>query len=527
MIKRIIALFCSVVILVTCFASCKKEDATNKFFAYGITEMPQYFDPQIVESVSEKMIAVNTFDGLFKLDENNTPIKCAVKDYNVSSDGLVYTFYLHENMQYFISSDVEELLEEKSTTINKNVTAEDFAFGIIRALLPETDAPDFELLSTIKNAEKIHNGELSSSEAGVKVINNYTLEITLERKDNNFLYALTQPVSFPCNQQFFEITAGRYGLDEEYIISNGGFYLSSISEEKNVIINNNTEYNGAFSPIPSGVGFYLNTTTLDIAKKVDDGTYDAGFFTSDEEKDELGRGVVKTELPNKTCSLVFNMADETMQNNALRTGLVSCVDVSVITENPLKSVLPSYYSVDNSKIETISYNIKNARNNMVKAFEELKIKTLDIEIICTSKYEDTAKALVSNWQKNIGVELNGIVTVLEETDFNKRIASDDFDMAICSLTIDSNNPAEFLSMFTTDNELNVMNYSSDEFNRLVNELKVSPNNEKAVYCQSYLLKNAIVLPLFEETTTYAVHKDTSGIYFSGDSSNMYFYKAQK
>lgn len=527
MIKRIIALFCAVIMILTCFASCKKEDTTNKFFACGITEMPQHFDPQIVESVSEKMIAVNIFDGLFKLDENNTPVKCAVKDYKISADGLVYTFYLRDDMQYYISDDVTDFLEEKGTTINKNVTARDFAFGITRALLPETQAPDFELLSAIKNAKKIHNGELGSNEAGVKVINDYTLEITLQRKDVNFLYALTQPVSYPCNQQFFELTAGRYGLDEEYIISNGGFYLLSISEDKNVVINKNTEYNGAFSVLPSGVGFYLNTTTLDIAKKVDDGTYDVGFFYADEDKEELGRSVVKTELNNIACSLVFNMADKTIQNNNLRTGLVSCVDISLVTDNPLKSVLPSYYNIDNSKIESLSYNIDIARSSMLKAFDELKIKTLDIEIICTSKYENTAKALVNNWQKNIGVELNGIVTVLEDADFNKRIASDDYDMAICSLTVDSNNPSEFLSMFTTDNDLNVSNYDSDEFNRLVNDLKVSPTNEKTVYCQSYLLKNAVVLPLFEEATTYAVHKDSSGIYFSGDSSNMYFYKAQK
>lgn len=527
MIKRIVVLFCSVVMVLTCFASCKKEDTTNKFFAYGITQMPKHFDPQIAESVSEKMIAVNIFDGLFKLDENNAPVKCAVKDYKISADGLVYTFYLREDMSYHISDDVQDFLEEKSATINKNVTAQDFAFGIIRALLPETDAPDFELLSTIKNAEKIHNGELSSSEAGVKVINDYTLEITLQRKDANFLYVLTQPISFPCDKQFFELTSGRYGLDEEYIISNGGFYLSSISEEKNVVINKNAEYTGTFSSIPSGVGFYLNATTLDIAEKVDDGTYDVGFFYGDDEKQELGRSVVKTELENIACSLVFNMADETIQNNKLRTGLVSCINVSDIIENPLKSVLPSYYNIDNSKIETLSYNIDVARDNMIKAFDELKIKTLDIEILCTEKYEEIAKSLVNSWQKNIGVELNGIVTVLEETDFAKRIATDDFDVAICSLTVDSNNPSEFLSMFTTDNDLNISNYKSDEFDRLVNDLSVSPTNEKAVYCQSYLLKNAVVLPLHTETTTYAVHKGVSGIYFSGDSENLYFYKGQK
>ena len=527
MIKRIIALFCVLTMVLTCFASCKKEDTTNKFFAYGITEMPRYFDPQIAESVSEKIIAVNTFDGLFKLDENNTPQKCAVKDYKVSGDGLVYTFYLREDMKYYISDNVLLFLEEKGVTINQNITAEDFAFGIIRGLLPETDAPDYELLSAIKNAEEVHNGKMNSSEAGVKAINDYTLEITLQRKDVNFLYALTQPVSFPCDKQFFEITSGRYGLDEEYIISNGGFYLSSVSEEKNVIINKNEEYSGAFTPVPSGVGFYLNATTLDIAEKVDDGTYDVGFFTENESLAELGRSVVKNELHNIGCSLVFNMADETMQNIALRIGLVSCIDMSTVTDNPLKSVLPSYYNVNNEKLESLSYNIDTARSNMIKAFDELNIETLELEIICTAEYEDTAKDLVSNWQKNIGVELNGVVTVLEVNEFSKRIATDDFDMAICKMTVDSSNPADYLSIFTTDNEKNVMNYSSAEFDRLVKDLKVSPTNDKAVYCQSYLLKNAVILPLFEETTIYATHKNISGIYFSGDSENLYFHKGQK
>ena len=527
MFKKIIALFCAVVIVLTCFAACKKEDTTNKFFAYGITEMPRYFDPQIAESECERIIAVNTFDGLFKLDENNTPIKCAVKDYKTSQNGLVYTFYLHENMEYYISADVEAFLQEKGVTINKKVTAEDFAFGIIRGILPETDAPDYELLGAIKNAQEIHNGELNASEVGVKVINDYTLEITLSRKDKNFLYALTQPISFPCDKQFFELTAGRYGLDEDYIISNGGFYLSSISEDKNAIISKNTEYNGAFSVHPSGVGFYLNTTTFDIATKVNEGTYDVGFFTLDADKDELGRGVLKNELKNISCSLVFNMASKTMQNNALRTGLVSCVDVFSITDAPLKSVLPSYYNIEGNKIEALSYNTETARKSMQKAYSELKIETLDIEIICTKKYESTAKALVNNWQKNIGVELNGIVTVLDEKDFAKRIITDDFDMAIYSFSVNSSNPTSFLSIFTTDNESNIINYSSNEFDRLVNDLKISPSNEKIVYCQSYLLKNAIVLPLYEETTTYAVHKDVTGIYFSGSSSNLYFYKAQK
>ena len=83
---------------------------------------------------------------------------------------------LNEGLEVFANS---EDLEE---TIDTKVTAQDFAFGITRAILPETDSPGYDLLSTIKNAESVHNGTVSSTELGIKVLNDYTLEITLERK---------------------------------------------------------------------------------------------------------------------------------------------------------------------------------------------------------------------------------------------------------------------------------------------------------------------------------------------------------
>ncbi len=517
--------------IITCFSACT-DDEEGGTFNLAVNELPQHFDPQIADSVAERAIAVNIFDGLFKLDENGTPQKCAVKDYKVSDDGLTYTFTLYENMKYFVPSSAESLAEEKEVTITADVTAEDFAFGITRAILPETQAPDYELLSVIKNAEKVHKGEMSKENLGIRVVDSYTLEITLERKANDFLYALTQPVSYPCDEEFFNLTAGRYGLERKYIISNGAFYLSAVNEGKSVRIWNNSEYNGAFSALPQSVGFYLDTNESEVAKAVRKGDYDLGFFSSAEAIEELGRKTAQQALENIGISLIFNMADETLSNNILRTGLISCIDISDVTEKPLRTVVPSYYKVsgnalDGSAVESLSYNIDTARTNMIKAFEELKIDNLTVDILCTEKYENYAKAIVSCWQKNIGVELNGTVTVCEEADFNKKLYSGEFDTAICSMTIDSNSAAEYLSMFTADNAYNVLNYNSAEYDRIVEDLKINPTTEKAAYAQSYLLKNAVLLPICTENSVFAVAKDVNGIYFAGDSSNIYFYKGQK
>ncbi len=526
MFKKIISIFIASVLLVTCFAGCDNGEE-EIYLACAVGEMPRYFDPQVVSSTGEKIVAVNVFDGLFKLDENGEVQKCAVKDYMVSADGLTYTFYLKNDMKYYISDEVKDFLEDMEKTIEGKVTAKDFVFGIKRAVTPETNSPDFSLLSIIKNATSIHNGEMEIDQLGVRAIDDYTLEITLEQKKNDFLYALTQPVSYPCDEEFFNITNGRYGLDEEYIISNGSFYLSDIKENESVRFSKVSEYTGDYKALPTSVRLYVNSNEVDIAKKVDDKTYDVGFFVSEEAFDELGRKVQTKNLENITTALVFNMKKENLQNVKLRTGLVSSIDKSAIMENAVTNLVPSHYDFSGEKVEYLSFNIERARKNMVFAFEELKIDNLSVNILCTTEYEEIAKAIISNWQTNIGVELNGTITIVEDDEFNSKIQKGDFDIAIYNLTVDSDKSASFLSIFKTGNEKNVFGYSSEEYDRIIDDLNMNATKEKAVYCESYLLKNAVVLPLCYENTVFAVAKGTTGVYSAGDSSNIYFYKGQK
>ena len=522
MLKKIISILMVSVLIITCFSGCKKEEA-GEALACAISQMPNTFDPQIVSTTVERMIAVNIFDGLFKLDENGKPQKCMAVDYSVSSDGLVYTFKIQEDTYYYISTAAKKFIESKDATIEAKITAEDFAFGITRAILSETNSEYFELLSAVQNAEAVHNGAMGADSLGVHALDEYTLEITLSKPQKDFLYSLRQPVSFPCDEEFFELTGGRYGLAAKYIITNGGFYLSNVTEEKSVRIAKQNDYKGTYSAIPSAVGFYLNADSVKVADKLDKGDYDVGFFTDKEAIDEFGRKVQTQVLENISYSLVFNMSKDSFKNLSLRQGLVMGTKLS---DESVDRFIPAYFGVD-GKAERITYDANNAHNTMIKAFEELKIKNISVDILCTKDYEKTAKNIVNSWQGSIGVELNGTVTVVEDKEFNSKLSSGDFDLAICPVTVDSDKAVDFLSLFTSGNSQNVAKYSSEEYDRLWNELKNNETQENALLCESYLLKNAIVLPLSAENTVFAMAKGTSGIYFCGDQANLYFYKGQK
>ena len=522
MSKKILCILIAFVLLLTCLSGCSDDEEI--FLSCPINEMPQHFDPQIAKSQGEKIVAVNTFDGLFKLDENNQPQKCAVSDYKVSADGLVYTFYLNKDMKYYVSKSAQSFIEDMETEIEGKVTAEDFAFGRTRAILPETNSSGYELLSFIKNAENVHNGTMEASNLGIRVIDDYALEITLERKSDQFIYALSQPASYPCDEEFFNLTAGRYGLERKYIISNGAFYLSDIAENESVRFTNNTDYQGAFKGIATSVRLYVNTDEIDIAEKLNAKTYSVGFLSTNEAIGELNKKTTKTNLQNITSALIFNLSNEAMQNHNLRRGLIECVEMSAITENPVKSLIPSALKYNTDKSLVLGTDVNGAREKLKTAFKELKTDNLTVNILCTAEYENVAKNIISCWQKNVGVELNGTVTVVEQKDFAKKIKNGEYATAIYPLTIQSNRTADFLGMFKAESKANIFRYSSEEYDRIYNEFKAMPSLDGATACQEYLLKNAVVMPISGENTVFSMAKDVSGIYFAGDTSNIYFYK---
>ena len=110
MIKKITAFAVAIILLLTCFSACSKDDGKNKAFACAVNELPVHFDPQIAKTQSEKTVAVNIFDGLFKLSENGEAVKCTVSDYSVSADGLSYTFTIKDNLKYYISEKAKKYI---------------------------------------------------------------------------------------------------------------------------------------------------------------------------------------------------------------------------------------------------------------------------------------------------------------------------------------------------------------------------------------------------------------------------------
>ena len=249
-------------------------------------------------------------------------------------------------------------------------------------------------------------------------------------------------------------------------------------------------------------------------------------------KKNAGSKIAETGLNNITYTLVFNFSQERFASLNLRKGLISAIDFSAFSENRADGIVaPDYFlsgeKISNSSVSQAKTDIDSARKMLTDALAELDVSTLDIRILCTNNTQGIAKSIVNSWQKNIGVELNGTVSVMEQKDFDSAIAKKDFDIVLYPLTSSSSDAKSVLSVFTSDRNWNFSGYKSEEYNRIFDNLTENPTQENLTYAKSFLIENAIVIPLQFDSKYFVCGEAVSGIYFVYDTSNIYFGKGRK
>lgn len=180
---------------------------------------------------NEFTILRHIYENLYVLDENNVPQLGAAESVDISDDETVYTFHLREDGVW---------------TNGDPVTANDFAFAWQQALNPDVASDYAYMLFFIKNAESYLNGECEWEDVGIKVIDDLTLEVTLERAVPYAPHMFTFGTLAPINQSFYEtVGADNYNTEAEYFCTNGPFALTEWSHNSQIVLQKNDAFHGA------------------------------------------------------------------------------------------------------------------------------------------------------------------------------------------------------------------------------------------------------------------------------------------
>ncbi|NLG25210.1 MAG: peptide ABC transporter substrate-binding protein, partial [Clostridiales bacterium] len=156
---------------------------------------------------------------------------CLAEKWEVSEDGLTWTFHIRKGAQWVRSN---------GEPYGADTTAHDFVFTARYILDAANGSKTADLLFVLKNGEKFYNGECAFEDVGVKALDDYTLQYTLETPIPYFLSMLTYVCFFPANEQFVTECGEDWGItDKEMLLYNGAYRLETFDyESRRVYVRN-------------------------------------------------------------------------------------------------------------------------------------------------------------------------------------------------------------------------------------------------------------------------------------------------
>ena len=233
-LKKLCAVVLAATLATSLFIGCGdnstsngSSSGSNQSLVFNLGEDPETMDPTLNNSSGAGTMILNAFEGLMVLDENDKPTEAAAESYEVSEDGLVYTFKLRQDGKW---SDGEP------------VVADNFKYSWLRALDKATAAEYAYQLFYIKNAEKFYNGEVSAEEVGIKVIDDYTLEVTLEAPTEYFLQLCAFTTYVPLREDIVSANPEGWATTPETYVSNGPFKLVQWDMKDQLVFEKNENY---------------------------------------------------------------------------------------------------------------------------------------------------------------------------------------------------------------------------------------------------------------------------------------------
>ncbi len=540
---KIISLFLCILMVLTCFTSCKSSGKDSKIVT-PIDAAPTSLDPQIVSDTGSKNIVLNCFEGLVSYGENGEIIPAAAEKFDISEDGLRYTFNLRKDGKWRLTTYAKKFLgEDKAESFDNRLLAKDFVFALQRALRPETLCPFANSLLSIKNASKVLSGKLPESELGARATGDYTLEIELEKKDGDFLDTLTSPACMPCNEEFFNLTKGRYGLSLEYILCNGPYFLNVWNEKTAITVRRNTEYHSIGDTIstvvkPISIYYSFNNEQETRAKKLKDGTYTLAPLTVAQASElSADKHITLKSFNTSVTSIIFNCEDEITSVGDIRKALALGMDASVFLEKFGKQrangLIPSAvklygesYRKNAPKPSFITQKNKKAVSLLKDGMDELQISDIELSILTDSENETAVRNAMQSWQSLFGVKFGISVEAVSGSVLKERLASGNFQIALCDLEFDGTTAKNAVSRFKTADRNNIIRLSDKKLDKIIDKLKSTSSKAEAskviAEAEQYLISACAVIPLCESEVTYGIAKGFSDVVFSPTGEIAYY-----
>lgn len=471
---------------------------------------PRDLDPQVITAYTDMNIAAALFEGLTALDERTAqPLPAAADRWEISPDGLVYTFHLREGAKW---SNGDKL------------TAQDFAYSFQRILTPSFASEYAYMLWPIKNAEAFNTGKLTDpAQLGIATPDESILRLTLERPTPYLLGLAAHNSWYPVHKATIEKfgrmdQSGTAWTRAGNLVGNGPFLLKEWKTNAHIDVEKNPHYWDAAVVKLNRIRFVPTESA-----EVEDRNFRSGqvHVTFDVPVSKIAPYRAQNPSPLRNDPLLgvyylnFNTTKPPFDNPKVRRAFSLAIDRDALSRSVYDSVWPANRSFTPPDCGGYTPRAKvqgdyaEARRLLAEAgYPAGKgFPSVPLQVLNDLRQPKAAEALQAMWQRELGVPVT--IETNEQKIWIQNQQSLSHHLGIMGWTADFPDPINFLSLGLTGNGNNYTGWSNAEFDRLIaqgeNTVDPAARFELFQQAEALLLAESPIAPLVTRSRTYQIH----------------------
>ena len=467
---------------------------------------PPTLDPHLTTDATSAQIIIEVFGGLVTIDRDLKLAPDLAETWKISQDGTIYTFSLRPDATFHDG---------------KPVTAEDVQWSLERATNPLTESPvvDQYLGDIVGVAEKLSGDAQSIS--GVRIVDDHTLEITIDAPKSYFLSKLTYPTGFVLDRENVESDPKRWFRRPN---GTGPFQLTQYDVGERIVLSRNPDYHlGA--PHLSEVNMILSGGTSLLMYENDE-IHLSGVGLADldrilEPGNELNEQLL-TGPPSFSIQYVgLNVNEPPLDDPKVRQALNLAIDkreiASIVLADlvvPASGILPPNFPGFNPNLRGYEFEPERARQLLAESkygddLDNLPPITLTTAGSFGASVNLDMDVVLQMWKKNLGIDVAFQQT--EYAIFLKDLNKRRFQMFDIGWIADYPDPENFLDLlFHSDSSNNHTNYSSAQVDSLLEQARTETDETQRyqLYHQAeqLIIDDAPWVPLWYSGDRYMLVK---------------------
>ena len=453
---------------------------------------PITLDPAISSEMPSHTYIMQIFSGLVRLDENLNVVSDIAERWQKSQDGKIYTFFLQHGVKFHSG---------------KEVKAADFKYSWERACdLATGSQTAATYLGDIVGAREMLAGEAAEI-SGIKVLDDYTLEITIDAPKAYFLCKLTYPTAFVVDRVNVESGENWWYQPD----GTGPYKLEEWKPDQWLILQRNELYYGQPARVQQVTFHLLAGMPMAMYEKREIDVTPVSMYYIDLVRDEAGpfhrELAITPEL--SLYYIGFDTTRPPFDDVNIRRAFCHAVDKGHIVRLILRDmmteaegILPPGMPGYNEGLEGLDYDAERAEE-LIAASEYGDASNLPPITITVSGYGNDIPgylgAIIQEWRQNLDVEV--LVRQLESENFIYHIKQERDELFMLGWVADYPDPHNFLdNLFYSGSENNISGYSNPELDALLSQAAIERDSAARLkmyqQAEQKIIDEAACLPLW-------------------------------